>query len=81
MAVARQVQIGRTENGAFAIQRDVIVDPSTGRAATVEKVTVAVPTEDGNVAIVQQQRVRLVETGGIEVSCMHHLIYSCIVCL
>ncbi len=57
------MHIGQTEDGMFAVQRDLIVDPSTGRAATVEKVILAVPTEDGNVAIVEQQRVRVLDTG------------------
>ena len=45
------------EDGIMAVQRDVIVDPQTGRAVQVEKIAVAVDTGDGNIAVAEQQRI------------------------
>ena len=76
MAVARQVQVAAGEDGFVAVQRDVIVDPELGIAAEVEKVVVAVDVGGGNVAVMEQNRVKGV-TALPSVSCKAHLfIYT-----
>jgi len=58
MAIAaRQVRVAAAEDGVIAVQRDVVVDPGTGIAAEVEKVTVAVDVGGGQIAVAEQQRV------------------------
>lgn len=55
--VGRQVRVAACEDGIMAVQRDIIVDPQTGRAVEVEKIAVAVDTGDGNIAVAEQQRI------------------------
>ena len=58
MAIAaRQVKITATDDGVIGIERQVVVDPKTGFAAEVEKVTVAVDVGGGQIAVAQRQRV------------------------
>ncbi len=61
--VGRQVQIVATEDGVRRVEREVIVDPESGLAAEVQKVTIAVDVGDGNIAIAQQERVQVLVTG------------------
>ena len=62
MAVAAgAVQIAQGEDGeVVAIQRQVVVDPEGG-VAQVDRVLVAVPDEQGNVAVAEHIRVQAVE--------------------
>ena len=58
MAVAAgEIQIARDRDGLVAVRRDIVVDPERGVAAEVERVVVAVEDEEGNVAVMQQNRV------------------------
>ena len=45
------------EDCAVAVETDTIIDPESGLAVQVEKVTAAVDLGNGNVAVRQQQRV------------------------
>lgn len=61
MAVARHVQVVAAEDTLVARQRDVIIDPNSGTAAEVEKVTVVrVDEGEGKVAVMEQARVQAV---------------------
>jgi len=53
----KSVQVAAGDNCAVAIERDTIIDPQSGLAVQVEKITAAVDLGDGNVAVRQQQRV------------------------
>jgi hypothetical protein len=65
MAVAaREVQIATGDNHAVAIERKLLVDPRSGRAAQVENVAVAVQLEDGTVGVARQQRIHFVQDSG-----------------
>ena len=58
MAVAaRQTRVAVGEDHAVRVDRQVIIDPRTGRAAEVENVTVAVDMGDGNIAVARQQKI------------------------
>ena len=64
MAVAaRQTRVAVGEDHAVRVDRQVVIDPRTGRAAEVENVTVAVDLGDGNIAVAQQQRITGYQTG------------------
>ena len=61
MAVAAgEVEIARDKDGLVAVRRDVVVDPERGVVAEVERTVVAVEDSEGNVAVMQQNRVRAV---------------------
>ena len=62
--VARQVHVAAADDRIIAVQRDVVVDPDTGIAAEVEKVTVAVDMGGGQIAVAEQQRVVGYKIGG-----------------
>ena len=58
MAIAaRQVQIAKDDDAVVAVERNVVYDPHTGRAAVVENVTAAVDLGDGQIGVARQQRV------------------------
>ena len=57
---AGEVEIARDKDGLVAVRRDVVVDPERGVAAEVERTVVAVEDSEGNVAVMQQNRVRAV---------------------
>ena len=59
MAVARHVQVPAADDGFVAVQRDII-DPQSGTAAEVEKVTVVVDKGEGKVAVLEQARLEAV---------------------
>ena len=61
MAVAGEVVIVGGEDGLVAVRRDVIVDPENDVVAEVERVLVAREDDNGNVAVMQQNRVRAVK--------------------
>jgi hypothetical protein len=61
---AREVQVATGDNHAVAIERKLVVDPQSGRAAHVENVAVAVQLEDGTVGVARQQRIRFVQNSG-----------------
>lgn len=58
MAVASR-KVEYAQKGGVAMKRvvDVVVDPTTGLAAEKETIALAVPTEDGNTAIIVQERI------------------------
>ena len=58
MAVARQIEIHKGEDGVVAVRRDVIVDPELGTAAEVEKVVAAVDVGGGKVALLEATQVK-----------------------
>ena len=60
MAVARHVQVPAADDGFVAVQRDIIIDPQSGTAAEVEKVTVVVDKGEGKVAVLEQARLEAV---------------------
>ena len=60
MAVARQIEIHKGEDGVVAVRRDVIVDPELGIAAEVEKVIAAVDVGGGKVALLEKTRVKAI---------------------
>ena len=55
--VGRQVRVAASEDAVIAVQRDVVVDPQSGRAIEVERIAVAVDAGDGNIAVAEQQRI------------------------
>ena len=58
MAIAaRQTRVAVGEDHAVRVDRQVVIDPRTGRAAEVENVTVAVDMGDGNIAVARQQKI------------------------
>ena len=61
MAVARQIQIHAEEDGVVAVQKDTIVDPELGIVAEVEKVVAAVDIGGGQIAVMEQNRVRAIK--------------------
>ena len=61
---ARQTQVAVGDDHAVRVDRHVIIDPRTGRAAEVENVTVAVDMGDGNIAVARQQRIKVDQAGG-----------------
>lgn len=65
MAVAaQQTRVAVGEDHAVRVDRKIVIDPRTGRAAEVENVTVAVDMGDGNIAVAQQQRITGYQTEG-----------------
>ena len=60
---ARQSHIAVGEDHVIGVERQLLVDPQTGRAAEVEKVTVAVDLGDGTIGVAQQQRIRAFQSG------------------
>ena len=57
MAVAAsRTEVLTGDDCAIAVQRQVVVDPDTGRAVQVEKAVVAVDLGDGRVAVQERQR-------------------------
>ena len=56
--LGRQAQVAVGDDHVVGVEREVLIDPQTGLAAEVEKVTVAVDMGDGNIAVATQQRVR-----------------------
>ena len=65
---AREVRVTTGDKHAVAIERKLIVDPQSGRAAHVENVAVAVQLEDGTVGVARQQRIHLLQDSGIILS-------------
>lgn len=61
---ARQTQVAVGDDHAVRVDREVIIDPRTGRAAEVENVTVAVDMGDGTIGVARQQRIRVADQGG-----------------
>lgn len=73
---AREVRVAKGDKHAVAIERKLIVDPQTGRAAHVENVAVAVQLEDGTVGVARQERIHLLQDSGILAT--NELIIACL---
>ena len=62
---AREVHVAGGDDHAVAIERKVVMDPESGMAARVENVAVAVKMDDGRIGVARQQRIQIVQHGGI----------------
>ena len=61
--LGREAHIAVGDDHVVGVERQVLIDPKSGRAAEVETRTVAVDLGDGNIAVAQQQRVTGYQTG------------------
>ena len=78
---AREVQVATGDKHAVAIERKLVVDPQTGRAAHVENVAVAVELDDGTVGVARQQRIHFVQDSGRSTNYSSPEIMCCIIFL
>ena len=66
MAVAaRQIQVERGDDHIVAVERNIVYDEKTGRAAEVKKTVVLVDMGDGTVGQATQTEVTAVQLGAV----------------
>ena len=53
----KKVEVAAGKDFGVKVETDTIIDPQSGVAVQVEKVTTAVNLGDGNIAVRQQQRI------------------------